>query len=236
MSDSVTYVLDGDVAVITIDDEKANAISHSVAEAIHDGLGRARGEAGAVALVGRPGRFSAGFDLSVMNGPVDGARELLKTGAELAIEIYEFPQPVVIGATGHALAMGAILLLAADSRIGAEGAFKIGLPEVAIGMPLPRFAVELARDRLSKRWFTAATLHAQDFDPEGAVAAGFFDRVVPVGDVVSEAVGHAAHLAGHLRKGAFVATRANTRGAVAEQLRHGLAIDVAEFVVELPGA
>ena len=41
--------------------------------------------------------------------------------------------------------MGAILLFTSDVRIGAEGTFKIGLNEVAIGMPVPRFAVELGR-------------------------------------------------------------------------------------------
>ncbi len=234
MTDSVTSTIDGDVAVITIDDGKANALSHAVIAATHAALVDARETATAVAIVGRPGKFSAGFDLSVMQGPVDGARDLLKAGAELAIEIFEYPRPVVIGATGHSLAMGAILLLAADTRIGAEGPFKIGMPEVAIGMPLPRFAVELARDRLSPRWFTAASAHAEVFDPAGAVVAGYLDRVVAPDDVVGEATAHAAHLGDTLRRGAFVATRANARGALATRLRHDLATDVAEFVVELP--
>lgn len=236
MSAPVTYALDGDVAVITLDDGKANAIGHQTAVAVHDGLARARDEAGAVALVGRPGKFSAGFDLAVMTSGVDEARDLLRVGAELAIEVFEFPMPVVIGATGHALAMGAILLLAADTRIGAEGPYKIGLNEVAIGMPVPRFAVELARDRLSPRAFTAAVSHATVYDPEGAVHAGYLDRTVEADAVVGAAVEHAAHLAATLRRGAFVATRANARSAVAAQLRAGLDADLTEFVVELPAS
>jgi enoyl-CoA hydratase len=130
--------------------------------------------------------------------------------------------------------MGAILLLAADTRIGAEGAFKIGLPEVAIGMPLPRFGVELARDRLSKRALTAATLHAETYDPQGALAVGYLDRVVPADEVVSASIAHATHLADTLQRGPFVATRANVRGRLVAQLRHDLAADIAEFTVELP--
>ena len=91
-----------------------------------------------MAIIGRPGKFSAGFDLSVMTAGPDQARDLLRAGADLALRIYTFPIPVVLGATGHALAMGAILLMAADVRIGADGPFKVGLPEVEIGMPLPR--------------------------------------------------------------------------------------------------
>lgn len=236
MSASVTTTIEGPVAVITIDDGKANAISHEIADAVHKGLQQATSESGAVVLVGRPGRFSAGFDLKVMQGPPDGARELLKAGAELAIEIYEHPLPIVIGATGHALAMGAILLLAADTRIGAEGAFKVGLPEVAIGMPLPRFGVELARDRLSKRSFTAATLHAETYDPPGAMAAGYLDRVVPADEVVAASIAHAAHLADTLHRGPFVATRAYARGKLAAQLRQDLTADIAEFTVETPAS
>jgi enoyl-CoA hydratase len=234
MTDSVRYALEGDVAVLTFDDGKANAIGHEAAAALHDGLTRARGEAGAVAIVGRPGRFSAGFDLSVMTSGTDNARDLLRVGAELAFEIYQSPVPVVLGVTGHALAMGAILLLAADTRIGAEGEFKLGLNEVAIGMPVPRFAVELARDRLTPPAFVPAVSHAQVFDPAGAVAAGYLDRVVPAEQVPGAAVEHATYLAAHLRRGAFEATRANSRGAVAAQLRDGLAADLTEFVVELP--
>ncbi len=64
--------------------------------------------------------------------------------------------------------------------------------------------------------------------------AGYLDRVVAPDDVVAEATAHAAHLASTLRHGAFVATRANARGELAARLRHDLATDVAEFVVELP--
>ena len=49
-----------------------------------------------------------------MNAGPDHARDLLRAGAELALRIYTFPMPVLLGATGHALAMGAILLMAAS--------------------------------------------------------------------------------------------------------------------------
>ena len=142
---SVSYELRDRVALITIDDGKANVITHGICTALLASLDRAAAEADAVVIAGRPGRFSAGFDLSVMTSGTDAARALLGAGAEVAIAINGFPKPVVLASTGHALAMGAILLLAADVRIGGEGSYKIGLNEVAIGMPVPRFTVELAR-------------------------------------------------------------------------------------------
>ena len=66
-------------------------------------------------------------------------------------------------------------MLGADDRIGARGAFRIGLIETQIGMVLPRWAVELARERLSPRHLQDATVGAQMYDPDGAVDAGFLD-------------------------------------------------------------
>lgn len=235
MTDStVTYELQDRVALITVDDGKANAISHDIANELHSALERARSEARAVVLAGRPGRFSAGFDLSVMTSSPEAARNLLKAGADIAIEIHEFPMPVVIASTGHALAMGAILLMAADVRIGAEGNYKIGLNEVAIGMPVPKFAVELARTSLSNAAFTAAVNHATVYDPAGAVVAGYLDQVVSDDAVLTTAIAHAADLAERLDADAFMLTRTNCRGASLELIRSGLASDIASFVVKVP--
>jgi enoyl-CoA hydratase len=90
----------------------------------------------------------------------------------------DFPTPVILGVTGHALAMGALLCLSADYRIGVEGDFKLGLNEVAIGMTLPWFGVELARDRLAKTHFNQAVGLARLYDPAAAVTAGFLDEAV----------------------------------------------------------
>lgn len=233
MSDSaaVQYALDGDVAVIHLDDGKANALTHEVLDALLASLARAAQEAKAVAIVGRPGRFSAGFDLKVMTAGPTEARDLLTKGADLYFAIYEAPIPVVLGCTGHALAGGSILLMCADWRIGAAGDFKIGLNEVAIGMPVPKFAVEIARDRLSKRHFTSGVNHARIFDPATAVDAGYLDEVVDADALEERTLAHAAQLAATLHPTAFRATRVNCRSAALDAMRAGLAADMALFGV-----
>src|SRR5215831_5149845 len=119
---TVSFEQDGSVAVIGLDDGKANAITLDVLAGIDQGLVKAReGGATAVLLAGRPGRFSAGFDLSVMTAGESQMRELVTGGAELLLRIFTYPMPVVCACTGHALAMGSLLLLAADVRVGAAG-------------------------------------------------------------------------------------------------------------------
>ena len=123
--------------------------------------------------------LSGGFDLKVMRVGPRGrgpARHRRRRAVHAACSAREVP--VVVACTGHAVAAGALLLLGADDRVGARGAFRIGLIETQIGMVLPRWAVELAQERLSTRHFQHATVGARIYDPDGAVDAGFLDAVV----------------------------------------------------------
>ncbi len=227
MSDSVQYELAGDIAILRIDDGKANALDCPIIDSLHDSLRRAEKEAAAVLLTGRAGRFSAGFNLGVLrDGGPDAARALVTAGAELALHFARHPTPVVIACNGHALAMGAVLLLAADLRLGAAGDFKIGFNEVTIGMAAPVFLVEFARERLSKRHFQRATAHAEIYSPESAVDAGFLDRVLAPDDLFACALEESQRLA-KLPGAAFARTRDLVRREVLDRIEATLADDMA---------
>lgn len=221
----LSYELHGPVALVRIDDGKANAITLAVIEEMHRILDRAKSEATALVLAGRPGRFSAGFDLGTFAKGPAAAGDLVRAGGRLALEIYGHPLPVVAACTGHAIAMGAILLLASDVRIGAAGAFQIGLNEVAIGLTLPRFGVELARDRLSRRHLTSAVALARMFDPVSACDAGYLDRLVAPERVVDEAVEEAARLA-TLKRPALGDTKRRLRAATIDLVSSTLDSDI----------
>jgi len=223
---SVRATLEGRVAVVRLDDGKANGISHAVLDLLHGHLDRAEKEAGAVLILGRPGRFSGGFDLATMrSGNLDAVRGLVRAGADFFLRLCEYPRPVVVGCTGHAVAAGAILLLSADARLGAAGDFKIGLSEVALGMTLPYFAFELARERLSKRHFVRATSQAELYPPAAAVDAGFLDRVVPAAELEAAALAEAGRLA-ELPQPAFAETKAAVNRAPVARIRESLGADV----------
>jgi enoyl-CoA hydratase len=224
----IAYSLVERVALVRFDDGKANALSHAAIDALHAALDRAEKEAGAVCLAGREGRFCAGFDLAVMRSGPEPMRRLVAAGAELLLRIAVHPLPIAMACTGHALAAGALLLLAADSRIGARGEFKIGLNEVAIGMPLPVFAYELARERLSKRHLLRATTQAEVYAPEAALDAGFLDSLREPGEVPGAALGEGRRLAA-LPQPAFARTKAALRGALVAGIRASLAEDMARL-------
>ena len=230
MSDAVTTTTDGDVAVIRLDDGKANALSFDVLAALSAALEQAAANSKATVLIGREGKFSAGFDLSVMTGDsAEAAANLLQAGALLGLQVFESPIPVVFGVTGHALARGGILLTCADYRVGADGPYKIGLNEVAIGMAVPSFAVELCRDRLVKSWFTRCVQHAHICSPAEALAASFLDEVVPLDQVGDRAIEVAHQLAATVHPMPFQVTRKLMRGALADDLRTGIERDLKLF-------
>jgi enoyl-CoA hydratase len=219
MADSpVTYTLEGDVGIIDIDDGKANAIGFEMVEGLETSLANARSEAKALVVAGRPGRFSAGFDLGVVQGGGD-VMGLMGRGGVVAFDLFELEIPVVFAVTGHAMAMGAVLLCCADYRVGAEGDFKIGLNEIRINLAVPPFAAEVARARLNPKFFTRATQLAEVFDPQGAVEAGYLDEVVAPDQVRDRAVELATAWAAELQPGAFRATRQIIRGELAAKLR-----------------
>lgn len=194
MSNLVTLSASDTHTLVTIDDGKANALSFDMFDALNTALDEAEKAGKVVLIAGRPGKFSAGFDLSILGQGGDTAMKLLRAGADMAARLMAFPTPVVLAVSGHALAMGAMLCMSADYRVGMRGAYKIGLNEAAIGMVLPWFGVELARARLSKPHFSQAVGNARIYDPDTAVDAGFLDEVVEDSELLARATEIAVQL------------------------------------------
>ena len=215
---STTYELADGVATITLDDGKVNALSPAMTSEIGEQLERAEADEAVVLMTGRATTLSAGFDLKV---EPEGWREMLIGGAEVAKRLLSFPRPTVIACNGNAIAMGGFLLLAADHRIGADGEFKIGLNEVAIGMTIPWFGIELARHRLTPPYFDRCTVTGTFLAPGEALKAGFLDEVTAPEELLDTASERAATLAG-VNFDAHRATKLRVRAGVLEGLEDGI--------------
>ena len=85
---------------------------------VNAALDRALSDKAVVILAGRPGVFSAGFDLKVLRGGGPDAVPMLQEGFKLAERMLSFPTPILVACSGHAVAMGVFLLLSVDYRIG----------------------------------------------------------------------------------------------------------------------
>src|SRR3954451_22975101 len=233
----VTYDVRDGVAWARIDHGKANALSFNVLGGLDRCLDAAEADdaVGALVITGTPGFLTGGFDLTVMQGDDPAAMiRLVSDGGALFTRLFASPLPVVVAAPGHAVAAGALLLLAADERIGVEGSFKIGLIETQIGMFLPRWAIELAEERLSRRHFQVATVGARMYPPADARDAGYLDAVVPVEELES-----AAQAAGEawakLPAAAYAAQVKVIRGARIAALEAAVAADRASGAGPITG-
>jgi enoyl-CoA hydratase len=224
----VTYRFEAPVATITMDDGKVNAMSAQMLSEINAALDQAAADRAVVVLTGRGGVFSAGFDLTVLRAGGPEAIAMVRGGFELAERVLSFPTPVTIACTGHAVAMGVFLVLSGDYRIGAAGPHKITANEVAIGLTMPRAAVEICRQRLTPAAFNRAVILAEVFSPDTAVAAGFFDQVVEASAVHDVARDMAVALS-KLDLDAHAASKLRARDQTLKAIRAGIEADDAEI-------
>lgn len=192
----MTYELQDTIAIFSLDDGKVNAVGNVLIDSINDWLDQAQADdAAAIVMLGREGMFSAGFDLGEFKkGPEQGIA-MVKKGLQLALRLYSLPVPLVAACTGHAIAMGAFLLLCCDTRIGARGDYKITLPETAISMDIPTPLMTLTLHRLAPRFITRATVQSEVFTPDQSMEAGFLDEVVAEHEVHARALAVARALA-----------------------------------------
>lgn len=224
---TVSYELNESVATITLDDGKVNVLSPAMLQTINEALDRAakaaeNGEVKAIVLAGNSRVLSAGFDLSVFNsGDAAAALGMLSSGFELSIRLLTFPVPVIIAATGPAIAMGSFMLLSGDHRVGSPKS-RCQANEVAIGMTLPISAIEIMRQRLTRAAFSRAVSMAATFAGAEAVAAGWLDEIVEVENVLPRAQQVAAEAAATLHVKAHKASKLKAREDAIAAIQAGI--------------
>jgi enoyl-CoA hydratase len=218
MSSLTSYSFRDGVASIVLDDGKVNALSPAMLSSIAGELDRAEADGAIVVLSGRDGTFSAGFDLRT---PGDEWPAMVADGARLAERLLSFPHPVVAACGGSAVAMGGFMLLSSDYRVGVTGGHRIGLNEVAIGLTLPWFGVEIARHRLTRPYFDRCTVTGGLIGPEEAVRAGFLDRLVAPEELRAAAL-EAAQALAQVDRTAHAATKLRVRAEVLAGVRDGI--------------
>jgi enoyl-CoA hydratase len=235
MSDTLATVRHQDnIAIVTMDDGKVNVFSWAMAQALQQCLGAIGPDVGAVVVIGRPGIFSAGFDLKTIQGGDSAATaRMVSATVRMAMDVMNFPRPVVGAATGHSVAMGALFMMTMDYRLGARGKFKLGLNEVKDGLKLPVFAVELARYRLPTASLIASTLHSTLYDPDGAVAAGFLDEVVDADSLLEAAVARARQFS-TLPNPAYRLSKSNLVAPVRDLILRTLDADLGAVAAKQP--
>lgn len=224
MNTPVDLKIDANIATITINNGKVNAISPEVIDHINDALDKAEAAECVVVLTGQAGMFSGGYDLKVMKESMASAMKLVEKGSTLSRRLLAFPYPVIAACSGHAVAKGAFLLLSADYRLGVQGDFKLGLNEVAIGMSMHHAGLEIAKGRLAPVFFNRSVMLAEMVSPEDAVTAGFLDKIVPA-DAFEQTLSYIANAATQLDMRAHHSTKLKARRDLLDALDAAIELD-----------
>lgn len=195
---SITRTTTEAVAVLTLDFGRGNAINHAFIDALNDALDVAERDGGvrAAVLTAKGRAFCAGLDLVESCAHDRPALERYVDAFDaLFVRVATFSWPVVAAVNGHAIAGGCILALAADFRIMAEGPFLMGLNEVALGIPFPAGAFEVARRSMPPAAWAEAFLEGRLYKPAEAREAGLVHRVTGSDDLLAAAIEQARRFA-----------------------------------------
>jgi enoyl-CoA hydratase len=217
----------GRVALLQMTHGKANALDLELCEALTARLNDcAASDAGALVMTGDGRMFSAGVDLvRVLNGGAAYVRAFLPALSRMCETLFSFPRPVVAAVNGHAIAGGCVMACAADYRLMARAAGRIGIPELLVGVPFPVVPLEIMRfaapQHLQLLAYRGLTLTADLAQQHGLV-----DAVVEAERLLDEAVAVAESLAA-IPAAAFALTKRQLREPARQRMRDHAATDAA---------
>ncbi len=222
---------DGDVAIVRLAHGPVNALDVELCEAVAAQFRTlATDPARAVVVTGSGKAFSAGADLRryVEEGE-PYARRFVPALDDLFRSVFECGKPVVAAVNGHAIAGGCVLAACADTTVMSGG--RIGVPEIAVGVPFPRVAVEVLRFAVGDVTARRLMLGAQTYPVDQAVAFGLADEVRSAENLLPAAVERARAMAISVPADTFALTKAQLRrDAVVRMDRYA---DEADAVMEL---
>lgn len=194
LSESTYQTLDCDIhdgiQTVSLNRGKANPINHQMVidlrQLIHSSNQNTdiRGSI----LTGKPGYFSAGLDvIELYSYDRDKMKSFWIDLAALLADLASSPKPWIAAVSGHSPAGGCVLALCCDQRVMAEGAYRIGLNEVPVGIVVPMPIYYLYANIIGERLAYQYLLEGRLMLPQEAQACGLVDAVVSDEALMTEA-------------------------------------------------
>jgi enoyl-CoA hydratase len=186
------------VAVVQLSHGKVNALDIELLDAITETFGElARSDIRAAVLTGSGPAFSAGVDLRRLTSGGAGYLTRFLGGLADAFEaVFRMPQPAVAAVNGHAIAGGCVFACACDRRVMADGNGRVGVPELAVGVPFPTVPLEIMRFAVGSAALPDLVYGADTYLPAEARTRRLIDEVVPADTLMDRAIALAKELSG----------------------------------------
>src|SRR3954471_20357413 len=135
---AVSFAVEGAIGYVTLDKPPANSYDREFMDELGTAVdAAAAADAAKVVIVRSASRrvFSAGADIKAfLANDTAGNMAMIERGHEVLAAIARVPKIFIALVEGHALGGGLEISLACDLRFGARGAYKLGVPEVTLGL------------------------------------------------------------------------------------------------------
>jgi enoyl-CoA hydratase len=216
----ITREDEGKIAVLQLSHGGLNLLDSELLEAIAlEFRELAGGSVRSVVITGHGRVFCAGLDLKrYMEGGADYARHLPLLLGKVFEAVFTCPLPVVAAVNGHAIGGGCVLACCADIRIMADGDGEIGLPELRVGVPFPRAALEIVRYALGDVSARQLAFGARTYRPKKATGLRLVEEVVSADELLERAKTVARTLAERSPANTFTLTKAQLHREAIERI------------------
>jgi enoyl-CoA hydratase/carnithine racemase len=196
---SVSRERDG-VALIHLNRPPANSYNRAFLDDLNAAVDEVRWDGdlhGAVLMSDlAPRFFSAGADITNFSSSTQQQRVMTVLHAqEILLKIERTPKVFVAAISGHALGGGLEIALACDFRFAAEGEYRIGLPEVTLGLLPGNGGTQRLTRLVGRTRALDMMITNQQVNAARALELGLVDRVFPADELVEKSVDYLAQLA-----------------------------------------
>jgi enoyl-CoA hydratase/carnithine racemase len=208
MTDTViTFAKSGKIGYITLNRPPANSYEIEFMRQLNDAIEAADADREVRVTIVKsdlPKFFSAGADVKAfMANDKAGNMSMIRVAHQTLNKMRKSGKVFIAAIQGHALGGGLEITLACDLRFAEEGAYKLGLPEVTLGLlpgnggtqRLPRL---IGANKALEMMITGETI-----TPQEALQLGLVNRLYPSGQLMEQTQTYAEKLAA----GASVAVR-----------------------------
>jgi enoyl-CoA hydratase/carnithine racemase len=187
------------VALVHLNRPPANSYDRGLIDELNAAIDEIRFDesiGAAVLMSDLPKFFSAGADINMFRTVSSKARAMtILHMHEVLLKMEHTPKVVIAAIGGHCLGGGLEIALATDFRFAAEGEYRLGVPEVTLGLLPGNGGTQRLPRLIGRQKAMELLLTGKPLDPKAAAALGIVDRLVAPDRLLPEAVAFAATLA-----------------------------------------
>ncbi len=229
MSDPVvTFSTSNSLGYITLDRPPANSYEIGFMRDLDAAIEAADAEPGVRAVIFRSASqkfFSAGADIKafVANTTADNM-EMIRTAHDALDKMAASSKVFIAMIQGHAMGGGLEMALACDLRFAAEGSYRMGLPEVTLGLLPGNGGTQRLPRLIGANKALQMMLTGETVTPEQALHLGIINQVFPAEEIEAETQAYASKLAQGASQAVGSIKQAVYRG-IALELEDGLGLE-----------